>query len=366
MRESTKERRSASARPNQHTAISNEEPSGRVVSEVITGQRLTLTTRALRSSISWISVALLLLLVVFGGMAPSSFLTGSNFTNLGDDAAILLIVSVGQTFVIIQNGIDLSMSSVLVFSGVIAGYVMLAFGGQQQGWATIILGLVTGLVVGMAWGVLNGFVVAKAKVPALIATLGTFGGVLGLADVITGGVDLRALPVRLTTDLGIDTVLGIPWLVVVAVVVAVVGAFVLHLTAFGQRTFAIGSNSTSARRAGIKVDRHIIVIYGMAGLLSGLAGDLSLAQFGTTSLAGNSEVLLGSVTAVVLGGASLFGGSGNMLGTVIGVMIPVVLANGLVIVGVSSYWQAVATGMILVLAVYVDQQRRAKLARSER
>jgi len=161
-------------------------------------------------------------------------------------------------------------------------------------------------------------------------------------------------------------VLGIPWLVVVAVVVAVVGAFVLHLTAFGQRTFAIGSNSTSARRAGIKVDRHIIVIYGMAGLLSGLAGDLSLAQFGTTSLAGNSEVLLGSVTAVVLGGASLFGGSGNMLGTVIGVMIPVVLANGLVIVGVSSYWQAVATGMILVLAVYVDQQRRAKLARSER
>lgn len=342
-------------------AVTN--PSGRPPGEIVPIRHLL--RQALHANVSWIALALALLIVVFGVMAPGNFLTASNFTNLGDDAAILLVVSVGQTFVIIQGGIDLSMSSVLVFASVIAGEFMLHAGGPNQGWLTIIAGLLLGLLVGAGWGVINGLIIAKAKVPALITTLGTFGAVLGLADVITGGVDVRSVPTLLSTDLGIDSLFSVPWLVIVAIAATLVCAGVLHLTAFGQHTFAIGSKLTAARRAGVKVDRHIIAVYAISGLLAGLAGDLSLAQFGTTSIAGDTNVLLGSVTAVILGGASLFGGSGTMLGTVLGVMIPVVLANGLVIIGVSSYWQAVTTGIILVVAVYVDQQRRMRLTRSE-
>ena len=155
----------------------------------------------------------------------------------------------------------------------------------------------------------------------------------------------------------------VPVLTVIALVVVVIGGVVLHTTRFGRYTYAIGSNEESARRVGVRVDRHLIMVYGLSGLLAGFAGVLSLAQFGTTAIAGQTQTNLNVIAAVVIGGTSLFGGVGTIFGTVVGLFIPAVLQNGFVIVGVQPFWQQVAVGAVLIAAVYVDQRRRAAAAR---
>ncbi len=150
----------------------------------------------------------------------------------------------------------------------------------------------------------------------------------------------------------------IPWIVFVAAGVTILGGIALAATRFGRHTYAIGSNAEAARRAGIAVDRHLIRIYGLSGLLAGLAGFLNLAHFTTTTLGGHSTDNLQAIAAVVIGGTSLFGGIGSIIGTVVGVFIPAVLQNGFVIVGVQAFWQPVAVGAVLIAAVYVDQIKR--------
>jgi len=143
----------------------------------------------------------------------------------------------------------------------------------------------------------------------------------------------------------------------------ILGAIVLHKTRFGRYTYAIGSNELGARRVGINVDRHLIFVYGLTGALAGLGSVLALAQFGTTTIAGQSLTNLNVIAAVVIGGTSIFGGEGSIFGTVVGLFIPAVLQAGFVIVGVESFWQGVAVGSVLVAAVYVDQSRRAAALR---
>jgi ribose transport system permease protein len=269
-----------------------------------------------------------------------------------------------MTFVIITAGIDLSVGSVLVFSGVIAAKVMLALGGQ--GWGAIGAGLVAGLVAGTAWGVVNGVLVTKARVPPLIVTLGTLGMALGSALLITGGIDVRGIPLQLTTTIGIGQLAGVPYVVIIAAVVTAIGAIVLSMTRFGRYTYAIGSNAEAARRAGINVDLHLIKVYGLSGFLAGMAGMVSLARFATTTIGGHSTDNLAAIAAVVLGGTSLFGGIGTVLGTVVGVFIPAVLQNGFVILGVQPFWQQVAVGAVLIVAVYIDQLKRRAQERGER
>jgi len=266
--------------------------------------------------------------------------------------------------VIITAGIDLSVGSVLVFSGVIAAKVMLAVGGG--GWGAIAVGLVAGLVAGTAWGVVNGVLITKARVPPLIVTLGTLGMALGSALLITGGIDVRGVPLRLTTTIGIGQLAGVPYVVIIAVVVTAVGAVTLSMTRFGRYTYAIGSNAEAARRAGINVDRHLIKVYGLSGFLAGMAGMVSLARFATTTIGGHSTDNLAAIAAVVLGGTSLFGGIGTVLGTVVGVFIPAILQNGFVILGVQPFWQQVAVGAVLIVAVYIDQLKRRAQERGER
>jgi len=197
----------------------------------------------------------------------------------------------------------------------------------------------------------------------LIVTLGTFGMALGLADVITGGVDIAGIPSELGSTIGNGQLGPIPWLVVIAAIVTLVFGTVLHVTRFGRYTYAVGSNPEAARRAGVNVNRHLLKVYALAGFLSGLGGFLSLAYFTTTTISGHTTDNLTAIAAVVIGGTSLFGGSGTMFGTVVGVFIPVVLASGLVIVNVQSFWQQVVIGAILIIAVYFDQLRRRSRAR---
>jgi ribose transport system permease protein len=269
--------------------------------------------------------------------------------------------------VIITAGIDLSVGSVLVISGVLAAKAMIAIAGggahaATAGWGPILAGVAVGLLVGLAWGVINGSLISLLGLPPLIVTLGTFGMALGLADVITSGVDVAGIPTKLGTTIGSGSLGPIPWLVLIAAVVTIVFGLILHLTRFGRYTYAIGSNPEAARRAGININWHLIKVYALAGLLSGLGGVLSLAYFTTTTISGHTTDNLTAIAAVVIGGTSLFGGRGTMFGTVVGVFIPVVLASGLVIMNVQSFWQEVVIGAILILAVYFDQlRRRARL-----
>jgi ribose transport system permease protein len=302
------------------------------------------------------------LIVVFSLLRFEEFFAVSNARNIATDAAVLLVLATGLTYIIITAGIDLSVGAVLVFAGVVSAKVMNEVGGEN--WGVLMIGLAVALVAGAAWGTLNGFLVTKAKIPSFIVTLGTLGMALGSALLITGGVDERDVPFKLIETIGSGRLFGeLPYLVLIAAVVALIGGVVLAQTRFGRYTYAIGSNQEGARRAGVNVDRHLIKIYALGGTLAGLAGYLSLARFGTTSIGGHSTDNLDAIAAIVIGGTSLFGGVGTMLGTVVGVFIPAVLRNGFVIVGVQPFWQQVAVGAVLIAAVYFDQLRRSRYAR---
>ncbi len=311
----------------------------------------------------WILGVLVVIIAAFGIMSPTTFLSAGNLTNIAQNVSIWAVLAVGMTFVIITSGIDLSVGSVLVVSSVVAAKVMEAMG--EQGWGAAIVGLACAVVSGLFWGVLNGFLVAKAKVPPLIVTLGTLSVALGIAQIITGGLDIRSAPDVLVDNIGYGRIAGIPAISLIALLVVVIGGIGLHKTRFGRYTYAIGSNEISARRVGISVDRKLIQIYALAGLLAGFAGVLSLAQYGTTTIAGQSLTNLNVIAAVVIGGTSIFGGQGSMFGSMVGLFIPATLQSGFVIIGVSPYWQTVAVGAILIAAVYVDQQRRAAASRGK-
>jgi ribose transport system permease protein len=318
--------------------------------------------RVITNSNASIALILLALIVVFSALRFDEFFAVSNARNIATDAAVLLVLATGLTYVIITAGIDLSVGSVLVFSGVVSAKLMNEIGGDS--WGVIAIGCVVSILAGCAWGTLNGFLVAKAKIPAFIVTLGTLGMALGSALLITGGVDEREVPFKLIDTIGTGRLFDqLPYLVLIAAVVALIGGIVLALTRFGRYTYACGSNLEGARRAGVNVDRHLIKVYALGGTLAGLAGFLSLARFGTTSIGGHSTDNLDAIAAIVIGGTSLFGGVGTMIGTVVGVFIPAVLRNGFVIVGVQPFWQQVAVGAVLIAAVYFDQLRRARYAR---
>ncbi len=309
-----------------------------------------------------ILAVLALLVVLFSAAEPGAFLSVNNFRNIVVNVSILAILGVGMTFVIITGGIDLSVGSVLVFSGVVAAKTMEALGGQ--GVVVSLVGALVACAAGGLWGLLNGVLVAKAKVPPLIVTLGSLGMALGGAQILTGGIDVRGAPTALTDTIGFGRLFGqIPYLSLIALVVVVIGATVLHRTRFGRYTYAVGSNDEAARRVGVAVDRHLILIYTLAGFCAGLAGILNLAFFASTTIAGQSNTALNVIAGVVIGGTSLFGGIGTIVGTVIGLFIPAVLQNGFVIMGVQPFWQQVVVGAFLIAAVYVDQTRRAAAAR---
>ena len=320
----------------------------------------------------WILLLLAALVLFFSALRPQAFPSVYNITTLAVDASILLVLALGQTFVIITAGIDLSVGSVLVFASVVSTKLMLAmtgtsgtaFGTTNASWSVVALGTVVAILAGAAWGLVNGTLVAVARIPALIVTLGTLGMSLGFAQIVTGGLDVRAVPELLVDHVGTGTIAGIPVLVIVAAIATVIAALLLHLTRFGSRTFAIGSNAEAARRAGIPVRSHTIKIYMLAGAMAGLGAMMAVARFSTTTIGGHAADNLSTISAVVLGGTSLFGGVGSIAGTVVGVLIPIVLLNGFVILGIPPFWQTVAMGGVLILAVWIDQLKRRSRQRS--
>jgi ribose transport system permease protein len=319
----------------------------------------------------WIGLILLLLVVVFTILSPpGTFLTWDNATSILLDASELLILASGMTFLLIAAGLDLSIGSVVVFCAVVsakllsslAGTTSQANAGEYPHLALAILaGVAAALVSGTLWGTFNGFVVVRMKVPPFIATLGTMGIALGAAQVISKGINVPGVPLPLQEHFGLGKIFGtIPWPVAVAVVVVAIAWTILARTRFGMRTMAIGANEEAARRAGIRIGRHVMLLYAAMGFLAGLVSIIDVSRFGTASIGGHTQDVLAAIAAVVIGGTSLFGGRGSISGTVIGVFIPAVLINGFVIVGVEPFWQNIAVGLILIGAVYADQLRRRR------
>jgi ribose transport system permease protein len=323
----------------------------------VLGRSPRLVRRTLAAGETWVFAALIILMAVFTGLAPGKFLTLNDLSLNAQTTAPFLLMAVGETFVIITAGIDLSVGFVLVLCGVVAGEYYLSNGGANAGAGTIWVGAILGIATGAAFGALQGVAVAKLKIPPLIATLMGLGVAEGLSYLITGGSDLRAVPNLLVSSIGTGSIAGVQWLIVISFLVTLLFGLILAYTRFGRYTYAIGSNPEAARRAGIKVDRHLIKVYAISGLLSGVAGILDLAYFGTTTISGHPLDNLVVITGVVIGGASLFGGRGSMLGTFIGIFIPELLATGLIIIGVNQYWQDILTGLVLGAAVYLDQIR---------
>jgi len=311
--------------------------------------------RFLRSSSIWTAGVLALFITVFSILMPNSFASTDNATTVLSNAAIILVLAVGMTFVIITAGIDLSVGAVLVLSAVMAGQQMAKVG--ESGPRVVATALVVALATGLFVGAVNGVLVAYARVPALIVTLGMLGIALGTARILTKGIDVRTSAMdNINTPEG--AVLGVRLIVWIALGVLIVGGILLHLTRFGRYTYAIGSNAEAARRSGVNVQRHLVKVYALSGALAGFAGFLSLAQYGTSGLSGHESDSLSAIAAVVLGGTSLFGGIGTIIGTLIGVFIPAILQNGFVLLGIQTYWQQVAVGVVLIAAVWFDQYKR--------
>jgi ribose transport system permease protein len=322
-----------------------------------------LVSRTFGTNAAWIFLLLVLLMVFFNIQSSGKFLTEFNLRTMAENVSVLLVIAVGETFVMATGGIDLSVGYVLLFSSVTSAQAM-NWGGQDPthaGWDLVLVGLVVALGSGLFWGVVNGVVVAKLRVPALITTLGTYGMAWGLAEILSNGQDIRYLP-HIVGDIGAGRVLfdKIPYVVVIALVVAIVGQIVLTMTRFGRYTLAIGSNQEAARRAGINVDRHLIRVYALSGTLAGLAAFMSLCIFTTTTISGHANENLQAIAGVVIGGTSLVGGVATVIGTTVGVFIPMVLFIGFTILGYQSFWRDVAVGAVLIVAVYADQLRRRR------
>jgi ribose transport system permease protein len=318
---------------------------------------------------AFILVILAGLVVAFSIVEGTAFLSAGNFVTISEDASELLLLAVGVTFVIITAGIDLSVGSVLVLSSVIAAQTMVALSGTPEQVRSfqfptqevgIPVGIATGLLVGLACGFINGFLVTKLKLTPFIATLGTLGIFLGTAQILSGGTNVPYVPTAIQSEIGTRDLLGfLPVPIAIGLVVVILAILALHLTQFGRYTYAIGSNADAARRVGIDVERHLLKVYTLSGFLAGLAGIIDLARFNTASVGAHTLDNLAAISAVVIGGTSLFGGIGTIIGSVVGTFIPAVLRNGFVIAGVQPFWQEVAIGVILLLAVFIDQRRRS-------
>ncbi len=328
--------------------------------------RAPLWRRLVASPVMVTFLFLVVMMVIFSVLAPGKFDTVSNIQQLALNVSILTVVSVGTTFVIATAGIDLSIPSGIVLGEVFAvkalSYIHVGSGTAVDVLAAdsklwyMAVALVGSLTAGLILGLVNGFLVGYMRIPPMLATLGTLGAGLGIALLLQNGVNVAtyALNPVATGEL----IPGLHNLILIAAFAVAAGYVAMHMGIFGRHTLAIGSSEEAARRVGLKVERHLLKVYTVGGLASGLGGFLSVAYFSTTSVAGHSTDNLSAITAVALGGTSLFGGIATIIGTLIGVWIPAVLQNGFIIVGVQPYWQMVAVGAVLILAIYMDQLRR--------
>jgi ribose transport system permease protein len=301
---------------------------------------------------------------------PGTFLTWSNLEQIALSTSEVILLAIGETFVIVTAGIDLSIGGILFFSAVCGGEVMLHLSGTSaqtingeypHASYAVPIGIIVCIAAGTLWGLINGTLITRLRLPPFIVTLGTLAITLGLGDLIDGGSYLPApVPPDLSSRFGSGKIFGLYAPIYVAAVFLLIAHLFFRYARFGRYTQAVGSNEEGTRRTGINVDRHIVKVYALAGFCAGVAAVLDLAIYTNTTSVSHQTDNLNAIAAVVIGGTSLFGGVGTIIGSAIGAFIPTVLQNGLVIKDVSPFWQEVVVGATIILAVYLDQLRRRR------
>jgi ribose/xylose/arabinose/galactoside ABC-type transport system permease subunit len=322
-----------------------------------------------------------------------NFLTIRNSQNILVAIVPVLLLGLGQTFVIIAAGIDLSVGWVMSLASVLSALAIRgAFNSGVPLFPAVLAGFAAGIGGAAVVGFINGVIISKLKVPAFIVTLGTSFITRGVAYLMSENTTVIGLPsgVRaygndalfyyvggeggglyvlnrpeLSGELlrHMDTIL--PYPVIVTAFVVAWAMFLLHRTQFGRHTYAIGGNMDAAVRSGVPVDRHIIELYMLSAATSGVAGVLSTLRFTAGSAVIGDSLLLSSIAAVIIGGVSMFGGAGTVIGTVIGSLIIAILTTGLVMLNVDAFWQFIVVGAVVIIAVLIDQSRDLILARAK-
>jgi ribose transport system permease protein len=309
----------------------------------------------------WIGGVLLVLIAAFSIDSPY-FLTRANWLNTSSTATEVLLLAVGETFVICSGGIDLSVGAVLGFSGTAGAWVMATWFAGAHGPAigAVAAGFAATVILGGVFGALNGVLVAWAGIPPFVVTLGTLGIATGLGYLLNNGQEISAIPASVQTFGNTNLGGWVPVPVLITAVITIWFGLTLARTRFGAYTLSIGDNREAVIRAGVNDRRYLVRIYLLSGLLAGVAGVLVMARLGAGSPASGATDNLNAIAAVVIGGASLSGGRGTIIGSVIGAAILAVLLTGLVLISVPPFWQEVAVGAILIAAVYIDRLRNRR------
>lgn len=315
----------------------------------------------LRAGVNWSLAsryaAVLLLLVgsaVYFSASESGFLTSANIENLLTSVSILWVASMGMTFVVLTGGIDLSVGALVALSGLVLS--KLYSGGGLPSWLAVVLTLLVGLAIG---GAVNGLLIGRGRLSFFVVTLGTASLYQGIVS-IWSGTKTTYIDSSLVDWLGFGKFAGVDAPIILMVAVFLLALVVLRWTYFGRDVYAVGGNIEAARLSGIDVTTTLVAVYAIAGLAASLAGVIQAGRLGASSPIVGSDIPLSAAAAVLLGGTSFTGGVGGVTGTAVGVLFIGTLQNGLAIRGVSSFWQQVVTGVILVLAVGIDriQERR--------
>jgi ribose transport system permease protein len=317
----------------------------------------TLTKRKARKAGIWVALLVEILILValtseFGGdtVFQSTFLNFSNISQVLRALSFIAIMAVGQSVVIISGGIDLAVGSVLGLSGIVTA-ILLTMG------VPVPLAILAGLLVGFLSGFANGLLITEAKLPPFIATLGMLSIARGLAYGITGGETIRNLPQEFIF-IGQGEILHIPIPIIILILFSALIAYFLKLTRWGRYAYAIGGNEEASIYSGVKVHSMKLLFYSLCGFSAGLAGVLYVARFGVGQSTAGLGYELDVIAAAVIGGISLSGGRGTILGAVLGSVLMGILRNGLVLLNVSAYWQQVAIGAVIIIAVILDRRTK--------
>lgn len=309
---------------------------------------------------AWSWLFLILILGFFEIYAQTQ--TGSTFLfrvynlqSISVAASQILLLALGLTLVIVAGQIDLSIAFTTGLASVVMALIIRA-AGPESGWFIVVVAMIVGILAAVVVGLINGWLVAYLNVPSFIGTLGTYGIARGVALIVAGGatVSIRNDAAR---AFGNGSILSFPNPLIVAAVLALICHYLLAHTKFGAHTYALGANRASVERAGVDVKRHLIILFVISAVTAAIGGLIYTARFSAGAANAGEPILLYSVAAVFIGGASLTGGQGTIMGTVIGAFIIAVIQFGLVFCGLPPYWQFVAVGLVIIVAVLVDQSK---------
>jgi ribose transport system permease protein len=300
-----------------------------------------------------IGLVLLLIILTF---SSQYFLTVSNLMSVLRQGVALSLVAIGMTYAIISGGIDLSVGSIMAVSGCTSALLMVNF---SLNW---MLACLVGIAIGILSGVILGYFIAFWNIQPFIMSLVMMSAARGLALVLTNGIPVAGFPKNFAF-LGTGWIFGIPFPVIIAIFSYLVFAVVLKLMPFGVGVYAVGGNAEAAHHAGINVKKVLILVYSISGFLSALAGIIMTSRLNSGQPVLGEMIELDGIAAVVIGGTAMSGGQGGLFGTMIGVLIIIFLHNGLNILGVSAFWQKVAIGLVILIAVLIEQIRQRFRAR---